>query len=544
MKNTIRYLFHLLRQFIPPLLPLLVIGSIEVGMALGLVAMSKRVIDVATGSLPGDLLQNIFLIAGLLLLTILTRIVTSWQTVWLKTLVENDLRSYYFTRILQTEWLSIQQYHSGDIMSRVNTDISDMVNFLTATIPQFVLTFLRLAGAFCYLYIMDSQLALILAAIVPIALIGSKLYFKRLRVLLSQIKETSSLVRQFFQEAVQHSVIIKALRLETIFEKRLDDRQTTYFNHVREQNRFSIFSSTILSLGFTAAYLITFSWGLFELQAGVITFGTLTAFIQLLNMIQGPALGLVGLAPTFVSVYTAAERLMEVDHLPKEERQESQRPLAIRQIDFNDVSFAYDPQQPVIDHLTIRFKRGSMIALAGRTGCGKTTMIRLLLALIHPQSGSITLSDGSHTIPVSEHTRVNFAYVPQENHLFSGTIRDNLRIGNPHATDDQLTEVLMQTAAQFVFDMPQGLDTMLKEQGEGLSGGQIQRLALARALLYPGRILLLDEVTSALDENTEAEIMQSIRQHLGHRIILIVTHKQKVMDVCDAVYDLEAVLTA
>lgn len=543
MKKTIRYLFLLLKQFIPPLLPLLVIGSIEVGMALGLVSMSKRVIDVATGSIPGNLLHNIFLIAGLLLLSILARIITTWQTVWLKTLVENDLRSYYFTQILQTDWLSIQQYHSGDIMSRVNTDISDMVSFLTATIPLFFLTFIRLAGAFCYLYIMDSQLALTLAAIVPIALIASKLYFKRMRVLLSQIKETSSLVRQFFQEAVQHSVIIKALRLEKIFEKRLDDRQSTYFKHIREQNRFSLFSTTVLSLGFTSAYLITFSWGLFELQAGAITFGTLTAFIQLLNMIQGPALGLVGLAPTFVSVYTAAERLMELDRLPKEEYQENQRPIAIRQIDFNDVSFAYDPKQPVLNHVTIRFKRGTMIALAGRTGCGKTTMIRLLLSLIQPQSGSITLTDGIHTFPVSEHTRINFAYVPQENHLFSGTIRDNLRIGNPHATDEQLTEVLIQTAAQFVFEMPQGLDTLLKEQGEGLSGGQIQRLALARALLYPGRILLLDEVTSALDENTEAEIMQSIRKHLGNRIILIVTHKQKVMDVCDTIYDLETVLT-
>ncbi len=543
MKDSIRYLFSRLKQFIPALLPLLVIGSLEVGMALSLVTLSKRVIDVATGSIPGYLSYTIGLITGLLLLSILARISLSWLTVRLKTRAENDLRSYYFARILRTDWLSIRKYHSGDIMSRINTDIADMVSFLTATVPQFFLTSLRLSGAFCYLYVMDSQLALILAAIVPVALGASKLYFRRMRTLLSRIKETSSLVRQFFQEAVQHNMIIKALRLEQLFEQQLDYRQADYFGHVREQNRFSIFSTTVLALGFTAAYLITFSHGLFELQAGAITFGTLTAFIQLLNMIQGPALGLVGLAPTFVAVYTATDRLIELDQLPKEALQEDVHPIAVRLIELKNVSFAYDPGQPVLDRLNLCLARGTITALSGRTGCGKTTLIRLLLALMPPQTGEITLNDGFHAYPVSEQTRINFSYVPQENHLFSGSIRDNLRIGNPQATDEQLKIVLLQTAAQFVFDMPQGLDTLLKEQGEGLSGGQIQRLALARALLYPGCILLLDEVTSALDENTEAEIMQSIRRHLDHRIILIVTHRQKVMDVCDAVFDLETGLT-
>ncbi|MDL2264885.1 ABC transporter ATP-binding protein/permease [Parabacteroides sp. OttesenSCG-928-G07] len=539
MKETIIYLFRLSKRFIIPLIPILILGAIEVGLSLYLIALSKQLIDVATNAIPGNLIHTILLLAILLFVSIGLKIAISWTTVRLRVFIESRLRAHFFSHTLRAQWQQIQKYHSGDIMTRINTDIGDVVHLFSTTIPQFVLTLLRLCGAFIFMLVMNKTLALILAGLVPIVLLFSKIYFKRMRRLSKEIKETSSQVRQFFQESIQHGMIVKALRLESLFEKQLDDKQQDNIRKIKEQNRFSIFSNTILSLGFTVGYLITFSWGLFELQAGAITFGTLTAFLQLVNMIQGPALGLVSLAPSFVSVYTAGERLYELENIPQETYRKTQQLVDIQRINLKNISFAYVPKSPVLKQVNMDFKQGTMTALTGKTGCGKTTLLRLLLALIHPQEGEITISDGVSSYLVNEHTRINFSYVPQDNHLFSGTIRDNLKISNPEATDAQLIEVLRQTSADFVLKMPEGLDTILKEQGEGLSGGQIQRLAIARAFLAPGQVLLLDEVTSALDEITETEILQTIKHHLKNRIVIIVTHKHQVAAVCDAVYEVD-----
>lgn len=536
MKETLRYLYRLSKGFIAPLLPLLLIGTAEVVLSLVTIAASKKVIDVATGDSGGVLAHYIVLVAGLMALSIASGATSSWLNVRLNLKVQNGLRYRFFGRTIRADWQKMQGFHSGDIMARINTDIGDVSTLFTSTVPSFFLTGIRLVGAFFYLFSMNSQLALVLAAIVPVVLLFSKIYFKKMRRLSREIKQTSSLVRQFFQESIQHTSIIKALRMEKLFEKRLEVQQNANIRKVKEQNRFSIFTHVILSVGFSTGYLITFSWGLFQLHNGEITFGTLTAFLQLVGMIQGPALGLINLAPSFVGVYTAAERLQEIERIRQEDTSNEQLVENLQQIQVSDVSFGYLPGHPVLDKVNLHFDRGTMTALTGRTGCGKTTMIRLLLGLVRPQGGEIVLTDDTRGVQVSERTRVNFTYVPQENQLFSGTIRENLKIGNPDATDEQLKEVLRQAAAEYVLRLPEGLDTHLKEQGEGLSGGQIQRLALARALLFPGQILLLDEVTSSLDEDTEAEIVRSIREHLKNRIVIIVSHKQKVIDACDKVY--------
>lgn len=538
MRDTIRYLFRLSSGFLLPMLPVLLLGVIEVALSLASVALSKQVVDVATGAVPGILWQTICLLAGLILFTIVIRSLLSWRTVRVHVLVQKRLTAHFFSRILRADWLKTQRFHSGDIMSRVNTDINDLVQLFVTTIPQFILTGLKLCGALAFMFVMNQTLALLLTCLVPVVLLASKLYFRKMRVLSREIKETSSFVKQFFQESVQNTGIIKALRLESLFETRLNDRQNVNIRKLIEQNQFSIFSHVVLSVGFSAGYLITFSWGLFELQAGLITFGTLTAFLQLVNMIQGPALGLVTLAPTFVSVYTATERLKEIETIEKEDYTNNIQLPALNRIEVRDVSFSYVPEKPVLEHINITFQKGTMTALIGETGCGKTTLIRLLLAFMKPDKGIITLSDKEKTVPVSENTRVNFAYVPQGDFLFSGTIRENLKVVRPEATEEELIMVLIQAAAGFVFDLPDRLDTRLQEGGHGLSGGQIQRLAIARALLCESSVLLLDEVTSSLDENTEAEIIYSLKKNVKDKIIILVTHKQKVISSCDYVFSL------
>ncbi len=539
MRDTIRYLSRLSSGFILPLMPLLLLGIIEVVLSLASVVLSKKVVDIATGAIDGILWQTISWLAALIITGIIIRALLSWRTVRMNILVQRKLTAYFFSIILRADWCKIQHYHSGDIMSRINTDINDLVQLFTSTIPHFFSTGLKLCGALVFMFIMNQKLALTLTCLVPLVLLFSKLYFGKMRILSREIKETTSLIKQFFQESVQNTGIIKALRLESIFEKQLENRQKSNIKKMIEQNHFSIFSNSILSIGFSAGYLITFSWGLFELQAGIITFGTLTAFLQLVNMIQTPALGLVTLAPAFVSVYTATDRLRELENIPKENLKNEVLLPDLEKIDITNLSFSYVPEKPVLNVITLTFQKGTMTALTGETGCGKTTLIRLLLAFMKPDKGSITLSGKKQVIPASEHTRINFAYVPQGDFLFSGTIRDNLLIVRPDATEDELIEALMQSAADFVFDLPDRLETSLMEGGHGLSGGQMQRIAIARALLCEGNVLLLDEVTSSLDEDTEAEIIYSLKKHKKDRIIILVSHKQKVISACDNIFSIK-----
>lgn len=542
MKNILAYLFRLTWGYKGMLSLLLLLGGIDVGLSLLIIDVSKRLIDVATKASSGNLWSLIICLGVFFVVSIVSRNLLSVYTARLLVTVRNRLSSLWFSRILHAEWGKIQTFHSGDIMARMDVDIQDLARLPASMIPRFILTSLKLFGAFCFLYYMERTLALVLAGLVPAVLLLSKLYFRRMRVFLQQVKEAWSQVWQFFQESVQNGEVVKALRLEQLFGQQLDERQDRYERMVRLQNRFSAYSNLILSLGFASGYLITFSWGVFQLQAGIVTFGMMTAFLQLVNMIQGPALELMGLVPEFVSTYTAAERLRVLEEAGKEEIGEDFLLPHLKSVRLSDVSFAYQIGRPVLEKLNMSFDRGKMYALTGVTGCGKTTVFRLLLAFVYPQEGMVLLSDTLGIYPVTNRMRINFSYVPQRNYLFSGTIRDNLRTGKAGATDTELAIVLKQAAAEFVFELPSGLDTRLNEQGEGLSGGQVQRLAIARALLCPGSVLLLDEVTSALDEDTEYEIISSLKRFVHDRIIILISHKPKVIAACDSIYQLDSFL--
>lgn len=537
MKNVLAYFLRLACRYKGKLVFLSFLGGIDVGFSLLIIEISKRLIDVATKACPGNLWNLTAWLGLCFVVSVTVRDILSVYTVRLQVAVRNRLSSGLFSQVLHAEWKYIQTFHSGDIMTRMDVDIQDIARLIAVVIPRFFLTFLKLCGAFWFLYSMERTLAFVLAGLIPVVLLLSKLYFRRMRVLSRQVKESWGVVRQFFQESVRNVEIAKALRLENVLGQQLDRRQKENGQVIRTQNLFSVYSNLILSLGFASGYLITFSWGIFQLQAGAITFGMMTAFLQLVNMIQGPALDLVGFVPDFVSSYTAAERLRVFEQAGQEEAGGDCLLLRLKSVCLSDVSFSYQPDIPVLEKLNLSFEYGKTYALTGTTGCGKTTVFRLLLAFIYPQKGLVFLTDTSGgTYPASSRTRINFSYVPQGNYLFSGTIRDNLRAGKKEATDAELTTALKQAAAGFVFELPLGLDAPLKEQGEGLSGGQIQRLAIARALLCPGPVLLLDEVTSALDEDTEYEIISSLKQHVHNKIIIIISHKPEVIASCDYVY--------
>jgi ABC-type multidrug transport system fused ATPase/permease subunit len=334
-------------------------------------------------------------------------------------------------------------------------------------------------------------------------------------------------------------MLIKTMAPGSRMVGRLEETQSELREHVRQRTKFSIASNLFVNGGFSVGYLIAFLWGAVRLSAKTITFGQMTAFLQLVYRIQGPARDLTRLAPAFVSVFTAAERLMELEEAPQEQQGSGvvmPSPCGVR---LNDVTYTYDDAvEPVFSHLSFDFRPGTCTAILGETGAGKTTLIRLILALLHPKEGRVEIYAEGKEDEVSPLYRCNFVYVPQGNTLLSGTIRENLLIGRPDATDEELWDALHLVCADFVSNMPQGLDTVCSESGGGLSEGQAQRLSIARALLRNRSIMLFDEATSALDPETERQLLQNVRSD-RRKTVIFITHRPAVIDYCDQVLKVE-----
>ena len=387
-------------------------------------------------------------------------------------------------------------------------------------------------GAFFCLFAMDKTLAVILVAIIPLFLAVSKIYMQQMRRLTREVRDSDSRVQAVMQETIQHRMVIKTLEACNDMVQRLENTQAKLRENVVRRTSFSIFSNFIINFGFALGYLIAFLWAAIRMSAGTLTFGGMTAFLQLVNKIQSPARNLTRLAPAFVSVFTAAERLMELAAEPLEEQGEpiTVAPCGIR---LENVTYKYeDGTKNVISNLSFDFRPGSCTAILGETGAGKTTLVRMLLALMKPKEGRIVLYNDMEEHTLSPRMRCNFVYVPQGNTLMSGTIRENLRLGKPSATDEEMKEALLMSCADFVFSLPDGLSTKCGEQGGGLSEGQAQRIAIARALLRDKHIMVFDEATSALDGDTECRLLGNILDN-NSRTVIFITHRPAVLQYCN-----------
>ncbi len=517
-------------------------------IGLGMVTISliqvwamQRAIDVAAGAREG----NIFVATGIIAFFILCEFALSISSVWVKNILgvkaQNKMQQRMLDRILRSEWHGKEKRHSGDIINRLESDVNTVVNFLTETLPNTLSVLALFFGAFFYLFSMDKFLAIAIVIMLPLFLGFSRIYIGQMRRLTRLVRDSDSKVQSVLQETVQNRMLIKTLESDDAMVDKLEDTQSELRQNVIKRTRFRLYTNFVINFGFAFGYLFAFLWAALRMLDHTLTFGGMTAFLQLVNRIQGPARNLTALIPSFVSVFTAAERLMELEENPLEEQGEPIEIDAPCGIKLTDVSYAYDDaDEYVINHLNYDFYPGSCTAILGETGAGKTTLIRLILALLHPTRGKVEIYNANKKNELSPRLRCNFVYVPQGNTLLSGTIRDNLRLGNLNATDEDMYDALHEACADFVKDLPDGLETQCSESGGGLSEGQAQRITIARALLRNRNIMLFDEATSALDPETEKQLLKNILANHDKTVIFI-THRPAVVDYCDQTLKIERV---
>lgn len=515
------------------------IGLLSVVVSLAQVWAVQHAIDVASGHTEGSIYWSVGVMALLVLCGFALRICSIWVRNILGIKAQNRMQQRMLDRILRSEWTGKESHHSGDVLNRLEQDVGTVVSFLTETIPNTISVVAMFVGAFLYLFSMDKVLAFVIVGIIPVFVLLSKLYIGQMRRLTRQVRDSDSKVQSVLQETIQHRMLIKTLESDSVMVDRLESTQSELRHRVVKRTAFSVVSNFILNAGFSVGYLIAFLWAALRMADETLTFGGMTAFLQLVNRIQGPARDLTRLAPVFVGVFTAAERLMELEENPLEEQGDPIPLMAPCGVRLEHITYAYDDgDSNVIEQLDFDFYPGSCTAVLGETGAGKTTLIRLILALLHPNEGKVILYNQQEQKELSPLMRCNFVYVPQGNTLMSGTIRDNLRLGKLNATEEEIKAALKMSCASFVMELPDGLDTVCTEAGGGLSEGQAQRISIARALLRNRPIMLFDEATSALDPETERQLLHNILSNHDKTVIFI-THRPAVVDYCDQTLHLQ-----
>ncbi|MBR2183892.1 MAG: ABC transporter ATP-binding protein [Prevotella sp.] len=510
------------------------IGLLDVVLALLSVWTVQRAIDIASHHLDGDVIMAVVWMALVISGTFVLDFCSTWVKNYYGVRAQNRMQRRMLGHILHSEFQGRNSMHSGDVINRLESDVNTVVNFVAETIPNAVSVFCLFVGAFVYLYSLDSRLAIIIVIMFPLFLLVSKIYVSRMRELSRDVRNSDSMVQSLLQESIQNRILVKTLEGEDTIIDKLTTQHDTLHRKVIRRTKFSVFSSMLVSIGFASGYIVAFAWGALRLAAGTLTYGGMSAFLQLVNRVQRPARALTNLAPQFVSVFTAAERLMILEDVPLEKQGKQISLTGPCGIAVRNVTFAYpdNPDKVVINNLSFDFKPGTCTAVIGETGAGKTTLIRMILALLKPVEGSVNIYNVEKDIPVSPQTRCNIIYVPQGNTMMSGTIRENLQMGNVDATDAEMYEALDTACADFVRSLPDGLDTAFSEQGGGLSEGQAQRICVARALLRNCPLMILDEATSALDSETEKKLLNNLLTDKS-RTIIFITHRQVVLDYCD-----------
>ena len=538
MRKYIKWFNKAVRPYRGSIAVMMLCHVLLTACSIGFVFASKKLVDIAVAVLQGSAsASGLWVWASVMICIVLGRIGLNALKTYFQTRTEinlkNRLRRRLFDVLLHLQSDGGAKYHTGDLLNRMQEDVRVVSTAFSSSIPNLLGTSLQFVAAFVFLMILDARLGLLVIVIVPAGIIAGKYITSRIKGLTLDIRKSDSQVQSHLQESLQHIALLQTMEYTQTSGASLEGLQGELYGNELKRVRFSILSRVFISLAFQAGNTAAFLWGVFGISHGTVTYGMMTAFLQLVAQIQRPLIEMSSQIPTVIHATASIDRIMDLESLPREEIDEPVLLEGTAGIRVSDVTFAYpDSSVNVLDGFSHDFRPGSRTAIVGPTGVGKSTLIRLLLSLLKPQGGSIDVYNNIGIAPVSPATRCNLVYVPQGNSLFSGTIRDNLMMGNPEATDEQMNKALHTAAADFVFDLPAGINTQCFEAGGGLSEGQAQRIAIARALLRPGTILLLDEFSSALDAQTETILMERLTSELPDHTMIFITHRDKIIDYC------------
>ena len=533
----------LVRTFRPLRLKVMVsalAGIVGVAASLAFVWASKRVVDIATGALDLPMDRYVAIFIAIIAVQIICRVFSNYWYGYITVNAQNGMRESLFGNVMRSVWVGRERFHSGDTVNRLEEDIRLVVEFICFNLPDLLTTVVQLVAATVFLFMLEPSLAWILVFIMPVAVVGSRLFFRKMRALTNEIRETDSRIQSHMQENLQHRVVVKTLGGMEWVLRRLGMLQEDVRDKTMTRLNYSAISRAFINLGFSGGYALAFLWGAYGLKAGTVTYGMMVAFLQLVGQVQRPMADITRHIPAFIRALSSEDRLMELLEQPQEVEGEPIVLSGAPGVRVSGLTFAYEGQEePVFAGLDFDFAPGTMTAVMGHTGAGKSTLIRVLMDLLKPSAGKVEIYDSQRSCQSSPDTRVNFMYVPQGNSLMSGTIRQNLLLADPDASEERMRGALETAVAEFVFDLPLALDTPCSEVGAGFSEGQAQRIAIARALLRPGGILVLDEATSALDAATEEELLRRLaaRCH-GSKTIICVTHRPAATAFADKILEM------
>ncbi len=536
---VISWIIKTCKSQMPTLIFLIIVNIIHGVTSVAFANFSKNVIDGATIRHDINYIVKFALaLLGVVLLQMTLSITRSCVSERCKGRLDIIIKRHLLDVIMKKDYSKVTSYHTGELQNRMFNDVNIVTEGFTRILPQSIFFFTKLISSLIYLVIIDKVFALVFLAGGCVIFLITRLFRKRLKMLHKRVQETEGKTRSFIQEIVSNLLVVKAFSVEDKIQSQTDVLQENNFDAKIKRRNFSIFANTGLNTVFSFGTVFAVAFGAWRLLNGLMTYGMVTAMLQLVNQVQTPFASLSGVMPQYFSMIASAERLIEIDNI-EDEIHVNSSPVDVDDVynkllsvNFDNISFKYD-RDIIFDDTTFSLSKGDFVAIMGISGIGKSTLLKLLLGVFSVQSGNIYIKTSDGNIPVDKSTRRLFSYVPQGNMVISGTIRENLTFINDNATDEEIENAIrVSCAKQFIDEFPDGLETVIGEKGMGLSEGQIQRLAIARSLLSKSPILLLDEATSALDENTEKQFLKNLKT-LDNVTCIIVSHKKAALEICN-----------
>lgn len=534
VKSHIRWSLGFIKHYWLQLGIYLITEVFSLASTLFFIWMSKQAIDSAQHGNAQDVTTSLYWVVISLITSFITSLLGNRLNERTKAAMLINLQNQITSRQMNAKWKHTSDWHTGDILVRMNVDSQETIQLLGNVWISIFITILKIIASISLLYWMEPLLALLLVVICPLVIL-SKSFFKRLRKLTKTLKEQEGELGKVLQENFRNRLFIRSVNWESLRWDRVQKNQESIYLKKLKLLDFSTFSKGTLGIVMQLSYLVTFIWGVNKLQSSEITFGTMSAFLQLVGRIQGPLITLMNYVPILVRSRTSLDRVMDVLQVDVEERTQEDKLDFIDRISLKNITFRYN-NETLLNDVNMEFHKGQPVAVFGPSGKGKSTLLRIIMGLFPPEEGCVKLHKGNLELFMKESYRCNFAYVPQGDKLLSGTIRENLVLSHKFHKANDIREALILACADFVFELPNGIDTIVGEGGYGLSEGQAQRIGIARAILQGSNVWLFDEITSSLDEPTSLRLVTNLIEKGRDKIVVFVTHDKILSKFCNSIY--------